>query len=255
VAFVQNLPVSPAPVVQVAGGGGMIANVCMDPRALNYNAFGASDPSLCQYTSVSSGTSAPPITTSSTSSLPVATTTVISCSAQIYPTQSIKFGAKNNPAQVMLLQKYLNAYEHAQLSVDGVYSAQDVAAVIAWQEKYASDILTPWNITKGTGYIYITSLQKFKTLFLAQCDGGVQSSMTQPMPVMDLQVGMSGNGVRALQQSLISKMTGPAARALAKNGATGYFGQLTKSALIEFQKSVGIVPADGYYGSETRVAL
>jgi peptidoglycan hydrolase-like protein with peptidoglycan-binding domain len=66
---------------------------------------------------------------------------------------------------------------------------------------------------------------------------------------------MSGDDVRTLQQELITKNTGVAAQALAKNGATGYFGLLTKSALIEFQKSVGIVPALGYYGSATKAVL
>ncbi len=155
----------------------------------------------------------------------------------------------------MLLQKYLNTYENAQLPVDGIYSAQDVAAVIAWQEKYASDILTPWNLTKGTGYIYITSLQEFKKLFLVECNTGTQSSLGSSSLESDLQIGMSGQEVVSLQQALIAKMTGPAARALAKNGVSGYFGELTKLALIEFQKSVGIVPALGYYGSETRKAL
>jgi peptidoglycan hydrolase-like protein with peptidoglycan-binding domain len=66
---------------------------------------------------------------------------------------------------------------------------------------------------------------------------------------------MSGAAVIALQQALIAKMTGSAARALAKNGATGYFGALTTAALIEFQKSAGIAPALGYVGSATRAAL
>ncbi len=57
------------------------------------------------------------------------------CDTAIYPTKSIRLGAKNDPEQVKLLQQYLNAYEKANLVVDGVYKDVDVAAVKAWQEK------------------------------------------------------------------------------------------------------------------------
>lgn len=68
----------------------------------------------------------------------------------------------------------------------------------------------------------------------------------------DLTLGSSGSAVVALQNFLISRNTGPAARALAGAGATGNFGPITRSALTEYQKSVGIIPADGYYGPLTR---
>jgi peptidoglycan hydrolase-like protein with peptidoglycan-binding domain len=235
-----------------SGGGGYSGGSsppygCKDPNASNYNYFSASDPSLCRYA------------TSTVLATSSAATSAAMCVAETYPTKSIRLGAKNDPAEVILLQKYLNTYENAQLPVDGVYSAADDAAVIAWQEKYASDILTPWNITKGTGYVYKTSLQKFKSLFLAQCQGTVASSASQntnqSVLGKDLQLGMSGDDVRSLQQTLISKNIGVAAQALAKNGATGYFGQLTQSALIEYQKANSIFPAAGYYGAKTRASL
>jgi peptidoglycan hydrolase-like protein with peptidoglycan-binding domain len=131
-----------------------------------------------------------------------------------------------------------------------VYSAQDEAAVIAWQEKYASVILTPWHLTQGTGYIYTTSLTEFKNLFNGECQPGTSASSSR-----DLELGMSGTDVTALQQALIAKDTGAAAQALAKNGATGYFGALTKAALIEYQTANGIMPAVGYYGATTRAYL
>ncbi|MEN9647335.1 MAG: hypothetical protein RLY57_139, partial [Candidatus Parcubacteria bacterium] len=49
--------------------------------------------------------------------------------------------------------------------------------------------------------------------------------------------------------------TGLAAQALAKNGVSGYFGQLTKDAVIEFQKAKGISPAVGYVGVKTRAYI
>jgi hypothetical protein len=178
------------------------------------------------------------------------------CSANTFPTKPIRIGAKNDPAQVKLLEQYLNTYEHAKLPVDGVYSKQDVQAVIAWQEKYASEILTPWGETKGTGYVFTTSLKKFKDLFLAQCQTG---TITTPNPTSssvafyrDLQSGMSGNDVLLLQNFLIAQNIGPAAVALAKAGTSTYFGNLTKAALIEYQQAKKIVPVSGYFGPKTR---
>lgn len=63
--------------------------------------------------------------------------------------------------------------------------------------------------------------------------------------------GSRGNNVNILQQFLISQNKGPAAQALARNGSTIYFGQLTVAALAEFQASVGISPA-GSFGPVTR---
>ena len=70
-----------------------------------------------------------------------------------------------------------------------------------------------------------------------------------------LTIGSSGTDVHALQLFLISKSTGSAAKALMENGATNYFGKLTQAALAEYQKSVGITPAIGYFGSLTKTYL
>ncbi|MEN9405399.1 MAG: hypothetical protein RLY47_358 [Candidatus Parcubacteria bacterium] len=68
----------------------------------------------------------------------------------------------------------------------------------------------------------------------------------------DLDIGSSGSDVTALQAALIQQKKGPQAQALAANGATGFFGSLTQAALAEFQASVGIFPATGYFGPVTR---
>ncbi|MFA5386215.1 MAG: hypothetical protein WC297_00845 [Candidatus Paceibacterota bacterium] len=68
----------------------------------------------------------------------------------------------------------------------------------------------------------------------------------------DLELGSVGDDVRVLQNFLISSGVGPKARVLEAHGTTRYFGPLTQAALIEYQQSVNISPAIGYFGPITR---
>jgi peptidoglycan hydrolase-like protein with peptidoglycan-binding domain len=71
----------------------------------------------------------------------------------------------------------------------------------------------------------------------------------------NLEQGTKGTDVTQLQQKLITLALGPAAQALAKVGATGYFGSVTKAAVIEYQKAKDITPAVGYFGPLTRASI
>ncbi|TSC65745.1 MAG: Uncharacterized protein G01um101477_350 [Candidatus Doudnabacteria bacterium Gr01-1014_77] len=64
----------------------------------------------------------------------------------------------------------------------------------------------------------------------------------------DLTVGSRGADVTALQEMLVSggHLVMPA------GAAYGYFGGLTKAALIKYQLAKGITPAAGYFGPKTR---
>ena len=64
----------------------------------------------------------------------------------------------------------------------------------------------------------------------------------------DLTIGSTGTEVTCLQNALIAKgdMTGK---------ATGYFGAITKAAVIKWQKSAGVTPAAGYFGAKSRAAF
>jgi hypothetical protein len=68
----------------------------------------------------------------------------------------------------------------------------------------------------------------------------------------NLNLGSNSSAVTILQQFLIAQGSGSAAQALARNGATKYFGSLTRSALAEWQAKVGISPALGNFGPVTR---
>jgi hypothetical protein len=93
----------------------------------------------------------------------------ISCTIHPYLKNPIRFGKKNNPEDVKLLEQFLNRYENANLPVDGVYSREDYYAVIKWQEKHADDVLKPWGLEKWTGYIFKTSLAKIKAIEENSC--------------------------------------------------------------------------------------
>jgi hypothetical protein len=68
-------------------------------------------------------------------------------------------------------------------------------------------------------------------------------------PTLDLKLGSQGPSVIALQSQLI------AAGYLNLSAPTDYFGPLTQSALINYQKAKGITPANGVYGPLTRASM
>lgn len=83
----------------------------------------------------------------------------------------------------------------------------------------------------------------------------VSASGEGTLPAGDLDIGSSGAAVVVLQNYLIQAASGVAGARLAGAGATGAFGIITKAALVEYQVSVGISPASGYYGPATRAFI
>ena len=83
----------------------------------------------------------------------------------------------------------------------------------------------------------------------------IPPSFGSGLPLGDLALGSKGASVVLLQQYLITKNIGPFAKRLSLAGTTGNFGAITESALVEYQLSVGIIPANGYFGSATRLMI
>ncbi len=53
--------------------------------------------------------------------------------------------------------------------MNGIYERKDFDTVVKWQEKYSDEILTPWRLKKGTGYVYTRSLAKIKSISESKC--------------------------------------------------------------------------------------
>jgi len=88
--------------------------------------------------------------------------------------------------------------------------------------------------------------QQFPNVFGTNTGVTTNNNLTT---VRDLQLGMTGDDVKALQTLLISlNYSIPA-------GPTGYFGTQTQNALIQYQKENSIVPAIGYFGPLTRAQM
>jgi len=66
-----------------------------------------------------------------------------------------------------------------------------------------------------------------------------------------LKLNSKGQEVKTLQLFLIDQNKGTNAKKLKSHGTTNNFGQLTKQALIEYQKANGL-KADGIFGPKTR---
>ncbi len=78
---------------------------------------------------------------------------------------------------------------------------------------------------------------------------------TSTVPAENLSFGMRSENVAWLQKRLINENVGEKAQALGAVGATGYFGSLTRAALVEYQTAKRITPAAGYFGAKTRASF
>ncbi|MDP3645807.1 MAG: peptidoglycan-binding protein [bacterium] len=86
------------------------------------------------------------------------------CDSKALLTQYMRRGRANDPAQVKLLQQFLNDEVYSNLPLTGFFGVLTENAVNAFQQKYASDILAPWGLTEPTGYVYKLTLWKINSL-------------------------------------------------------------------------------------------
>ncbi len=89
-----------------------------------------------------------------------------------YIIESFNVGEENiDQSFVTRVQEFLNTYEGTSLANTGVYDEATIAEVIAFQERYASDVLGPWGLAGGTGYVYTTTINKMNSIICANNPG------------------------------------------------------------------------------------
>jgi hypothetical protein len=77
----------------------------------------------------------------------------------------IKMNQENDVLEVALVQYFLKTYQsESSLLISGKYDAQTAAAVNRFQEKHASEILTPWGYDRGTGVVYTLTQAKMNQI-------------------------------------------------------------------------------------------
>jgi len=88
-----------------------------------------------------------------------------------YLTDYLGINLDNDPAQVMLLQEFLNDTLDLNLPISGYFDTITFDAVKLFQTVYADEILQPWldagyeDVSlEGTGYVYITTLETINAM-------------------------------------------------------------------------------------------
>jgi hypothetical protein len=93
--------------------------------------------------------------------------TTLSGSCPLISSEMLKAGISNNAGEVAKLQAFLKNVEKLNVDVTGTYDAKTVAAVHAFQKKYADTVLLPWGGTKSSGIAYITTIKKINQISCA----------------------------------------------------------------------------------------
>lgn len=151
---------------------------------------------------------------------------------------------------ISLNTKYASvAKAKAALAAEGLTPKDDDGPIMCTLEYAPVCGKSPDGTTKTYGNSCALNADKAEFLYQGECKN------SDALPKRDLTVGARGQDVTWLQQFLMSKIIGPAARALEAVGATGYFGTLTRAALAEYQSAHGITPAKGYFGPKTRAYI
>lgn len=115
----------------------------------------------------------------------------------MYLTGYIRYGAQNDASEVLKLQSFLNDFEGNSLAITGIYDAPTLAAVNAFQAKYAAEVLQPWGMRGPSGYVYYTTQKMINTIY---CRG------QKEFPLSEAQLNEIA-GVRTVQPAL--RASGP----------------------------------------------
>ncbi len=130
--------------------------------------------------------------------------------------------------EVEILQTWLaqDATVYPRGIVSGWFGPLTKQAIVKFQEKYASDILAPQGLSEGTGEVDLYTRIKLNELY-----GTSGIIPPHPQITKDLKFGDSGDQVRLLQTWLAEDR-----EVYPKGIVSGWFGPLTKQAVVKFQE-------------------
>ncbi len=187
-----------------------------------------------------------PVTPSTTTPTLVTTST----NNTVTYTRDLSFGSTGT--DVIALQRFLNSRGFT-VSTTGPGSPGNEINVFGSKTQAAlARFQTSVGITPASGYFgpitrsFVNALGTPTQIAPAAPTAPQTTTPSQTTYTRDLFLGSRGSDVTSLQNYLIQQGY------LESGYATGYFGQLTQSALIKFQQANNISPALGYFGVKTR---
>lgn len=102
-----------------------------------------------------------------TPDLSVATTPTIDIACAPYLTRTISARGPHNRMDIVKLQLFLTKHAGATLPVTGTYNPKTIAAVKAFQNEYAAEILAPYRIRYATGTVGPATREKINSIVCA----------------------------------------------------------------------------------------
>ncbi len=151
------------------GGGSYSMGGCRDALAINYERYATFQSGTCIYAqgvNSTSTTSTPTTSTPSTTTSSQSTTVVTGGSgSSIVELFNINLKLRSTGKDVKRLQQFLNAqgFTVSKVGIGSAGKESDYfglatrAAVIKFQEKYTAEILTPNELTRGTGLFFAST--------------------------------------------------------------------------------------------------
>jgi len=167
-------------------------------------------------------------------------------------------GIGSRREEVKVLQKILinEGLWSSQKGVSGYFDANTKRDLIKFQERYNQDILKPINLNAGTGYFGPKTRDYLGKLSLDI--EKPQSSVSVKKFTRNLWLRARGEDVKNLQKMLIQEGVWQS-----RVSATGYFGPITKAAVIRYQEKyrseilspLRLTRGTGFVGASTRARL